>query len=291
MTFKGTYTAIVTPFKGGKIDFDAYGALIERQIAANVEGIVPVGTTGESATMSHEEHMEVVSFAVKAVRKRCQLIAGAGSNATAEAVRLTAYAAEVGADGALLVSPYYNKPTQEGLYLHYRKIAESVKGFPLIVYNVPGRTGKAIEPVTVARLAAIEGIAALKEAGGSVDVVSDVLSRASITVLSGDDSLTVPMIAVGAKGVISVVSNLFPADVKACVDAALAGRPDEARALHARLLPVVRLIFVENNPMGVKTALSLMGVVPYEVRLPLCEMQPGNVERLKAALFAYQENG
>jgi 4-hydroxy-tetrahydrodipicolinate synthase len=283
--FTGAYTALVTPLRDGRIDMDKAAELIEAQIAAGIDGIVPAGCTGEAATMTHDEQKEYVSEVVRIVGGRCRVVAGAGSNNTPEALGLTKHAAAAGADGALVITPYYNKPTQEGLYRHYRTLAEA-GGIPIMLYNVPGRTGVALAPETVARLSAVENVVAVKEAGGSVDAVSQILARCDITVLSGDDGLTLPMMAVGAKGVVSVVSNLVPADVKALTDAATRGDFAAAREAHYRLLPLVEACFLpgENNPMCVKTALQLLGRLNGDVRMPLCEMQPANVEKLKGIL-------
>ncbi len=286
--FTGAMTALITPFDAdGKIDYDAFGRNIEEQVAAGIDAIVPCGTTGESATMSHDEHEEVVSFAVKTVAGGTKVLAGAGSNNTAEAVRLTKAAAKSGADGVLLVSPYYNKPTQDGLFAHHKTIGEASGGVPQVLYNVPGRTGKEIEVGTVARLAELPFVVGLKEAGGSVDRVSSVLAACDITLVSGDDSLNVPMISVGSRGIISVIANLIPADVKKMTDAALRGDFETARGLHYKMLPLVRLCFVENNPMGIKTMMRLAGKGAGSFRPPLCEMQKENVAKIESCLADY----
>jgi len=286
--FTGAMTALITPFDAdGKVDFDAFGRNIEDQIAAGINALVPCGTTGESATMSHQEHEEVVSFAIKTAAGRTRVLAGAGSNNTAEAVRLTRSAAEAGADGVLLVSPYYNKPTQDGLYEHHKTIGESTGGVPQVLYNVPGRTGKEIEVDTVARLAGLPFVAGIKEAGGCVDRVSSILAACDITLVSGDDSLTLPMMSVGAAGVISVISNLIPGDVKKLVQAAAAGDFATARELHYRMLPLVRLAFIENNPMGIKTMMRLAGRGAGSFRMPLCEMKRENVAKIESCLAEY----
>lgn len=284
--FEGSGVAIVTPFKSGKLDLDKLGELIERQIEAKTDVIVPVGTTGESATLSHEEHDEVVAFTVKTVNGRAKVLAGAGSNSTREAVRLTRAAEKAGADGALSLAPYYNKPTQEGIYRHFKAAAES-SGVPIVLYNVPGRTASEIAVDTAARLSEVKNIMAIKEAGGSVMRASELVRTTGLTVLSGDDGLTLPMMAVGAKGVISVVANVAPADVKRMVDACAAGKFEEARALHFKMTPVVAELFRENNPMGVKTALRLMGLLNGEVRPPLCGLKPESEKRMEEALRAY----
>ncbi len=282
----GAMVALVTPFKNDKVDYDALGALIERQIEAGMDAVVPCGTTGESATMGHGEHAEVIGFTIKAAAGRTKVIAGTGSNATSEALSLTAMAAEAGADASLQVSPYYVKPSQEGIYRHYKAINDAVD-LPLVLYNVPGRTGKEIAVDTVVRLSELDNISAIKEAGGSVDRVSAILNGCDITVLSGDDSLTVPMMSVGAKGLISVVANLVPADVKAMVDAAAAGDYDKARKLHNKMFELVRLCFIENNPAGIKCAMHLAGLIGPEARLPVCPMAEANVERMRACLVDY----
>ncbi|MHC4599606.1 MAG: 4-hydroxy-tetrahydrodipicolinate synthase [Planctomycetota bacterium] len=285
--FKGVIVALVTPFKGGRVDFDKLTELVEFHLEQGTDAVVPVGTTGESATLSHEEHDAVVAHVVKAVNRRVPVIAGAGSNATAEAVRLTIHAKEVGADAALLVTPYYNKPTQEGLYLHYRAIAER-GGLPMVLYNVPSRTGLDLKPETVERLVRAGGVAAVKEASGSLDRISDLAKRCpDLSILSGDDSLTLPMLSAGARGVISVVANVVPADVKAMIARFNEGDTEGARALHLKLLPLMKGMFFETNPIPVKTALALMGKIEEEFRLPLCPMAPANRERLKGVMQEY----
>jgi 4-hydroxy-tetrahydrodipicolinate synthase len=286
--FTGAMTALITPFKDdGSVDLDGFAENVEAQIAGGIDAIVPCGTTGESATMSHEEHEQVVRFAVKTAKGRVKVLAGAGSNNTSEAVRLTRSAGESGADGVLLVSPYYNKPTQEGLVLHHRTIGEASGGIPQVLYNVPGRTGREIAVETVARLAEMDFVVGLKEAGGSVDRVNSILAACDICLVSGDDSLTVPMISVGARGVISVIANLIPADVKKMVDAALSGDFETARELHYGMLPLVRLCFVENNPMGIKTVMRVAGRPSGRFRPPLCEMHEDNVKEIERALAEY----
>ncbi len=271
--FTGSLVAIVTPFRNGKLDERAFGDLIEWQIANGTNGIVPCGTTGESATLSHEEHHRVVKMAVEVTGKRVPVIAGTGSNSTDEAISLTKHAKQAGADGALLITPYYNKPTQEGLYRHYKLIAESVD-LPQILYNIPGRTGVNMLPATVVRLCGVRNIVGIKEGSGSVVQASDIASACGdrLTVLAGDDSLTLPMMAVGARGVISVIANILPADMAAMVKAALAGRFDEARRIHFKLSTLMAAMFYETNPIPVKTALGLMGKIDPELRLPLCSM-------------------
>ncbi len=281
--FRGSFVATVTPLKDGKVDTDKFGELIERQIAAGTDGLVPAGTTGESATMSHEEHHRIVEFTVKAVAGRVPVIAGAGSNATHEAVSLTKHAEDAGANGVLSIQPYYNKPTPEGTWRHFKAVAEATK-LPIVIYSVPSRTGKEIDLETARRLAEIDNIVAIKEAGGSVDRAAKLAMIDGLDVISGDDSLTVPMIAVGGVGVISVVANVVPRPFRDMVHAALDGRRAEACAAHQKLLPLIDELFVENNPMGAKTALKLMGLLNGEVRPPLCELRPENEEKLAGVL-------
>lgn len=286
--FTGSIVAIVTPFKNGRVDERALGDLIEFQIANGTDGIVPCGTTGESATLSHEEHERVISFTIEAVRHRVPVIAGTGSNSTDEAIALTRHARKAGADGALLITPYYNKPTQEGLYRHYKAVAEAVD-LPLVLYNIPGRTSVNLLPATVARLASIRNIVAIKEGSGSVQQASEIIQACGdrITVLSGDDALTLPMMAVGAKGVITVTANIAPADMAAMVDAATAGRFAEARALHYKMYPLFTALFYETNPIPVKEALAMMGKIEAELRLPLCPMSSENREKLARVMKEY----
>ena len=284
----GAIVAIVTPFKKGKVDEEALRRLIEEQIAAGTDGIAPCGTTGESTTLSHEEHDRVIEITIDAARKRVPVIAGTGSNSTAEALRLTRHAWEAGADAALMVCPYYNRPTQEGLYHHYRTIAEEVP-IPIIIYNIASRTGVNMLPETLARLAKIPNIVGVKEASGSLKQMSDVIQVCGpdFAVLSGDDIFTLALLAIGGKGVISVISNVAPADMAAMVDAFAAGDLQKARALHYRMSPLIDALFIETNPIPVKAALSLMGKIDYELRLPLCRMLPKNEESLKKAMQAY----
>ncbi len=286
--FKGSMVAIVTPFKNGKVDEKALGDLIEFHVKSGTDVIVPCGTTGESATLSHEEHHRVVEFTVKTVNKRTPVIAGAGSNSTSETLELTTYAKKAGADGVLLITPYYNKPTQEGLYQHFKKVAESVD-IPVILYNVPGRTSVNMLPPTVARLRAVRNIVGIKEATGDMKQVSEVirLCGRDFDVLSGDDFTTFPMLALGGVGAISVTANIAPADCAAMFDAFFAGKTDEARRLHYKLEPLHGPMFIETNPIPVKTALALMGKIAEEFRLPLCPMADANKEKLKKALKDY----
>lgn len=285
--FQGSMVAIITPFKDGEIDFETLGKLIDFQIKNGTDAIIPCGTTGESPTLSHQEHDRVVQFTVEKVAGRAQVVAGAGSNSTAEALRLTAHAREVGADGALVITPYYNKPTQRGLIEHFRKIAEETD-IPLVLYNVPGRTAVKLNPETIAELSALENIVAVKEACGSVDQVSQILNLCDITVLSGDDMLTLPMMAVGAAGVISVAANIVPRPVSRLVHAALDGKWDEARDLHYQLYSLFQAMFIETNPIPVKTSLAMMGKIREEFRLPLCGLSPGHRVELEELLQRYE---
>jgi 4-hydroxy-tetrahydrodipicolinate synthase len=285
---QGAIVAIVTPFRNGKVDEEALRRLIEEQIMAGTDGIAPCGTTGESTTLSHEEHDRVIEITVDAVKKRVPVIAGTGSNSTAEALRLTKHAWEAGADAALIVCPYYNRPTQEGLYLHYRAIAEEVP-VPIIVYNIPGRTGTNMLPETLARLAKIPNIVGVKEASGSIKQMSDMilLCGADFDVLSGDDIFTLPLLALGGKGVISVISNVVPGDMAGMVDAFAAGDLEKARQLHYRMSPLIDALFIETNPIPVKAALAMMGKIAYELRLPLCRMAEKNEAALKKVMQDY----
>lgn len=283
--FNGSMAAIITPFRGGAIDFDALARIVDAQVEGGTSAIVPCGSTGESATLSHAEHIEVVKAVVKRVDGRIPVIAGTGSNSTAESIALTCAARDAGATAALLISPYYNKPTQEGIYRHYAMIAERSE-FPLIVYNIPGRTGSKIEATTVARLAEIEHIIGLKEATGSLDEVQEVvrLCGDKIEVYSGDDSLTLPVLAVGGVGVISVVANIAPRRSAAMVAAALAGDWATARTIHFDLLPLMRALFLESNPIPVKAAMARLGFCVDELRMPLLPMSSGPRAELERIL-------
>ena len=286
--FSGAIVAIVTPFKNGKVDEEALRKLIEEQIAAGTDGIAPCGTTGESTTLSHEEHDRVIEITIDAARKRVPVIAGTGSNSTAEALRLTRHAWEAGADAALMVCPYYNRPTQEGLYHHYRTIAAEIP-IPIIIYNIASRTGVNMLPETLAKLATIPNIVGVKEASGSLKQMSDVIQLCGpdFSVLSGDDIFTLALLAIGGKGVISVISNVVPADMAAMVDAFAAGDLQKARSLHYRMSPLIDALFIETNPIPAKAALSFMGKIDYELRLPLCRMSPKNEESLKTVMKTY----
>ncbi|MBI5197505.1 MAG: 4-hydroxy-tetrahydrodipicolinate synthase [Nitrospirae bacterium] len=286
--FKGSMVAIVTPFKNGVVDEKAFGEMIEFQIASGTDGIIPCGTTGESATLTHEEHNRVIEFTVETAARRAVVLAGTGSNNTEEAVTLTRHAKKIGADGALLISPYYNKPTQEGLYRHYKKIAESVD-IPIVLYNVPGRTGVNILPATVARLADVPNIVAIKEASGSMAQVCEVfrLCGDRIGILSGEDAINFPILTAGGQGMISVTANVVPKKMAEMWDTFAAGNVQRSRDIHYKLMPLHDAMFIETNPIPVKTALALMGRCSDEMRLPLCPMEEGNLEKLKKTLEQY----
>lgn len=284
--FEGSFVALVTPFKNGQIDYKKLKALVEFHIENGTNGIVPCGTTGESATLSFDEHERMIGEVVSMVGGRIRVLAGAGSNNTMEALRLTRHAKKVGADGALLITPYYNKPTQEGLYRHYKLIAEEVD-IPIVIYNVPSRTGISILPETVAKLSEIKNIVGIKEASGSIDQTTQILQLCNITVLSGDDSLTLPIMSVGGKGVISVVANVVPADIAALTRYCLEGNFEEARKCHHKLFPLCKGMFIETNPIPVKTAMKLLGKINGEMRLPLCDMTKEHENQLKNTLKNY----
>ena len=286
--FKGSIVAIVTPFLNGAIDEDKLRSLVEFQIENGTDAIVPCGTTGEASTLDFDEHYRVIEIVVQQVNKRIPVIAGTGSNSTKEAIELTAHARKLGADGALLVTPYYNKPSQEGLYRHFKAVAEAV-ALPQVLYNVPGRTSVNLLPETVARLAEIPNIVAIKEATGSLQQASEILALCGdkLDVLSGDDFITLPMMACGAKGVISVVANIMPKEVATLVDAFVAGKMEEARKLHLKLLKIANAMFIETNPVPVKTAVALMGMASDEVRLPLAPMADVNRAKLAAIMKEY----
>ncbi len=287
--FKGSIVAIVTPFKNGKVDEKTLGDLIEWHIKEGTNAIVPCGTTGESATLDYKEHDRVIEFTIKKVKGRVPVIAGTGANSTDETIMITKHAKKAGADGALLVSPYYNKPTQEGLYRHYKAVAEAVK-IPIVLYNVPGRTAVNMLPATVARLSEIKNIVAIKEATGDMKQVSEVIRLCGdrITVLSGDDFTTLPLMALGGKGVISVSANVAPKLVSQMCAFWEQGKFDEARKIHYMLEPLNASMFIETNPIPVKTALAMMGRIREEFRLPLCEMSGPNKEKLRNVLKSYR---
>ena len=282
--FEGSMVALVTPFRNGKVDEQTMRRLIDRQIENGTDIVIPCGTTGESTTMSHEEHRSVMSLVVEHVAKRVPVVCGAGSNSTEEAVGLFQHAKKVSADALLVVTPYYNRPTQEGLYRHYEFLAKKVD-IPIVLYNVPGRTGVSLTPETVARLAKIPQIIAIKEASGNLDQASQILSLCDISLVSGDDSLTLPLMSVGGRGVISVVANVEPKKMRDMVHAALKGDYKKARELHYQLLALAKVLFIETNPIPVKTALGLMRLIEGELRLPLCGMSAENLKTLKDVLM------
>lgn len=283
--FEGVLTAIVTPLQSGALDERALHTLVETQVEAGVDGIVPCGTTGESATLSHAEHRRVVEIAVAAARGRIQVVAGTGSNSTREAIELTLHAKEAGADGALLISPYYNRPTQTGIVEHFTEVARRTS-FPLIVYNIPSRTASNIEPATMLRLAEIDQIVGVKEATGDIGQVSKIIAACppDFSVLAGDDLLTLPLLAIGGRGVVSTVSNVAPAEMVDLVRAFRGGDTERAREAHLRLVPLIDALFRETNPIPVKAALAMMGRIHEELRLPLVPLSSLHREPLQAAL-------
>jgi 4-hydroxy-tetrahydrodipicolinate synthase len=283
--FNGAFSAIITPFRDGAVDEAALRELVEWQIQSGVDGLVACGSTGESATLTHSEHDQVVKLVVDYARRRVPVIAGTGSNSTAEAIRLTAFAREVRADGALLISPYYNKPTQEGILKHYKMIAANVD-LPLIVYNIPGRTASNILPETFAKMCDIKQIVGIKEASGSMDQISDILRLCGdrLTILSGDDSTTLPFMAIGAKGVIATITNVMPREMHELAAAALKGDFTRARQIHFAMLPLMRALFLETNPIPVKQACAFMGKCANELRMPLIQMSPEPAERLRGVM-------
>jgi 4-hydroxy-tetrahydrodipicolinate synthase len=285
--FKGCYVAIVTPFKKGEIDEDSFRKLIGFCLEKGVDGIVPCGTTGESPTLSFDEHKRVVEITVKEVNRQVPVIAGTGSNSTLEAEELTQFARKAGADAALIITPYYNKPTSKGLEAHYRKL-EAV-GLPIIIYNVPSRTGVNIDAALVAKLSKLPHIAGIKEASGDMDQVSTIvsLSEPDFSVLSGNDSHTLPILSLGGVGVISVLANILPGEMSQMVDAYLKGNISKAKELHYKIYPLSRAMFIETNPLPVKTAMARMGLIEAEWRLPLDGMKKENEERLEKALAEY----
>ena len=288
--FRGTFTALVTPFRDGGVDVSGFEQLIETQVAAGITGIVAIGTTGEAPTLSHDEREQLIRVAVTKANKRCFVFAGTGSNDTQHAVTHTIEAEKLRVDAALLVAPYYNKPSQEGLFRHFKAIADATS-LPIMLYNIPGRCGVDIMPETVARLAKeCRNIVSIKEASGSVERVSDLRRRLpdAFTIVSGDDSLTLPFMAVGAAGVVSVASNLFPSEVCALVRACESGDLKSAETSHRKLLPLFKDLFIEPNPVPVKTALAWRGVMSPEVRLPLCEMSEANQGRLRKTLEEFE---
>ena len=284
----GSWVALVTPFRNGKVDEKALGDLVDWHVASGTRGLVPCGTTGESPTLTHDEHRAVVSFVVERAKGRIPVVAGTGSNATEEAVALTRHAVKAGVQGVLVITPYYNKPTQDGLYAHFARVAEAAGDRAVILYNVPGRTSVDLLPPTVEKLCRnVPNVVAVKEATGSVDRTSELLDRVpDLIVLSGDDSLTLPIIAVGGKGVISVLANVVPAETQALCAAALRGDMAEARALHKKLYPLARNLFVETNPIPVKHALARMGRIGPDLRLPLVPLSAAGREKLEPTLDA-----
>ena len=290
MEFRGAYTALVTPFRGGRVDFEAFKTLLVRQKTARVSGVVPCGCTGEAATLGVDERKELIRISLETVGDDLRVVPGTGTNLTETTIGLTKDAEKAGAHAAMLITPYYNKPSQRGLINHYLRVAEAT-ALPLVLYNVPGRTGVTLAADTVAELHATGRFSAIKEAGGSVDAVSDLRSKSGITVLSGDDSLTVPMIAIGARGVVSVVSNLYPGVVREMVENALDGNFTGAREIHFRLLAVVRAAFVESNPSPIKAMLALEGLIENELRPPLVPVSDKNLAAIRSAVQSFREKG
>ncbi len=285
--FAGLTVALITPFKDGKIDFDRLGQLVDWHVEQGTDCLAPVGTTGESPTLNHDEHEKVIAAVCEQARGRIKVMAGTGSNSTTEAVRLTKFAKQSGADGALMVGPYYNKPTQEGYYRHFAAVAEAVD-LPIVLYNIPGRTGSNILPETIARLAKLDPIVAIKEATGSMDQASHVASLCDLTILSGDDSLTLPLMSIGGRGVVSVVGNIVPQDMKSLVKAFDAGNFTEALTLHRKLFPLCRdMLSAATNPIPVKTAMRMLGQDSGELRLPLCAMDEPGETRVRKTLQQY----
>lgn len=286
-SFAGLSVAMITPFRNGEVDYDAIRRLVDLQVEAGTTCLCPVGTTGESPTVSHEEHEWIIAAVIEAAAGRIKVMPGTGSNSTAEALRLTRFAARAGADAALVVAPYYNKPTQEGMYQHYRALAEAVD-IPICVYNIPGRTGKNIEPETIIRMADLPNIAMVKEATGSLDQASQILAATDLTLLSGDDSLTLPLMAVGGRGVISVVGNIVPGDLVAMIRAFEAGDLAEARRWHHNFFPLCRdMLSLATNPIPIKAAMKLLGRDTGELRLPMTPLSAEQEDRLRQTLVAY----
>jgi 4-hydroxy-tetrahydrodipicolinate synthase len=285
--FTGAMVALVTPFHGGEVDFETLNELVDFQLDNGIDAIVPVGTTGECPTLSHEEHKQVIESVVKRVGGSARVIAGAGSNSTAEAIELTAFAKKIGADATLQVCPYYNKPTQEGFYQHFKAITDEVD-LPMVLYNIPGRCGAGLTPETVARLAEIDNIVAIKEATGSLDQASEIAMRCDITILSGDDSLTLPLASVGGKGVISVVANIVPADVKAMTDIILEGDLSSARQWHRKLFALSKnMLTLATNPIPIKAAMAMLDMCSEELRLPMTPLEDNKKDSLRKTLKDY----
>ncbi len=288
MEFRGNLVALVTPFRQGGVDREAFARLLDRAVAGGVSALVPCGTTGESPTLTHGEHDALIGLTVELAEGRVPVVAGTGSNSTAEAIRLTRAAAKVGAAAALVVTPYYNRPSQAGLLAHFRAVADCSE-LPVALYDIPGRTGVALGLDTIAALAEHPNIRAVKEASGQVENVTRIRNATGLAVLSGDDALSLPMIALGATGVVSVLSNVLPRPVTRLVDSALAGDFDGARAIHDRLHPLMRALFVETNPVPVKAALAALDLIGPELRLPLAPLSPANREHLLAVLDRYRD--
>jgi len=285
--FTGAMVALITPFQDGKIDFQTLDELIDFQLEGGIDGIVPVGTTGESPTLSHAEHKQVIERVVKTVSGQVPVIAGAGSNSTAEAIELTEFSKKVGADATLQVGPYYNKPTQEGFYQHFKAIAEEVD-LPIVLYNIPGRCGAGMTPETIARLAELENIVAIKEASGSLDQASEIMTRCDLTIISGDDSLTLPLASVGGKGVISVVANIVPADVKAMTDLILEGDFVSALKWHKKLFMLCKsMLTLATNPIPIKAAMAILNMASEELRLPMTPLEENKKVILEQTLKDY----
>ncbi len=285
--FKGSFVAVATPFKDGKVDENAFRKLVQFHLDNGTDGLVPCGCTGEAATLTITEQKRLMKIAVEMSAKRIPVVAGTGSNNTAEAVELTSFARKAGCDGALIITPYYNKPTPEGQYRHYAEIARKVD-IPIMLYNVPSRTGISLSPATVARLSKIDNIVAIKEAAGSCQQVMDIISMCSIIVMSGDDSMTLPFMALGATGIVSVVGNIIPGKIHDLTQAFIDGKINESRKIHYEVIELCQSMFIETNPIPVKTALSLMGMIAEEWRLPLCGMMPENKAKLKQVLKKYK---
>src|SRR5712691_11362824 len=285
--FAGVTVALITPFRDGQVDFDRLGRLVDWHIEQGTDCLAPTGTTGESPTLDHEEHERIIGMVVERARGRIKVMPGTGSNSTREAIRLTKFAKKAGADSALMVGPYYNKPTQEGYYRHFAAVAEAVD-LPIVLYNIPGRTGSNILPETIARLAQLPPIVAVKEATGSLDQASQIMTLCNLTILSGDDSLTLPLMSIGGRGVVSVVGNIVPRDMKALVKAFEAGRLAEAQDWHRRLFPLCRdMLGAATNPIPIKTAMKFLGRDTGELRLPLCAMDAAGEQRLRQTLQTY----
>jgi 4-hydroxy-tetrahydrodipicolinate synthase len=285
--FAGLTVALITPFKAGDVDYDALGRLVDWHVGQGTDCLAPVGTTGESPTLDHTEHEKVIAAVVERARGRIKVMPGTGSNSTREALRLTRFAKQAGADGALMVGPYYNKPTQEGYYRHFAEVAENVD-LPIVLYNIPGRTGSNMLPETIARLAQLPSIVAIKEATGSLDQASAIAALCNLTILSGDDSLTLPLLSIGGRGVISVVGNIVPRDMQALLKAFDAGKLSEAQSWHRKLFPLCRdLLGAATNPIPIKTAMKLLGRDTGELRLPMCPMDAAGEAKLRQTLAAY----